>query len=230
MVFAIRKYLPIKEKRSYLEDLLFWLNSSLQDTEKFSLPENDYQWNLLSETLLQKLEEYSEYLESNPFDQAEPRASQNSNLSILLDNLRAPYNVGSILRSAEAFHADKVLLCGITPGRENAKVIRTSMNASIPTIRYKNSIEAICAYQKEGYAVIAIEKTSRSNNLTQFSLPKTTTKHLIVFGNEEFGLSDELLCLADFTLHIPLFGRKNSLNVSVAAGIALYQLTKTCNK
>lgn len=221
LAFALREFLYGREKRVYVEDLLRWYNACLSENERFDMPQSRTQWQILSQKLLQFIDDEYDYVDSKLFDED---AKQCGKGIILLDNLRAPYNVGGILRSAEAFNAQKVALCGITPGLDNAKVKRASMNVQIETVYFNTSLEAVDFFKAAGFTVISIEKCSGSVDISEVKGLPDTEKRILVLGNEEFGIGQEILEKSDFIVHIPLNGSKNSLNVCTAAGIAMYIL------
>ncbi|MBO5288792.1 MAG: hypothetical protein J6B11_05285 [Spirochaetales bacterium] len=221
--FALREFLYGREELKYIEDLLLWYNACLSPEEQISCPENKTQWQILSQKLLQQIGEDYDYIDDKLFD-SEINCSGKG--VILLDNLRAPYNVGGILRSAEAFNAESVALCGITPTLNNAKVKRASMNVPIKTVYFDNSLEAVKSFKSKGFTIIAIEKCSGSIDISAVKELPDVEKRVLVLGNEEFGVSQEILEVSDLIIHIPLTGSKNSLNVCTAAGIAMYALLK----
>jgi len=138
---------------------------------------------------------------------------------VVADNLRSAFNVGAIFRTAEAFGAEKVILSGYTPTPENDKTARTSLGAdrSIAWEEAANASEAIARLRAEGYTIIALETSERAIDLDEFEWPE---KPALILGNERFGLDHDVLKSADHLLRIPLYGRKNSLNVGIAFGIA----------
>ena len=221
--FALREFLYGREELKYIEDLLLWYNACLSPEEQISCPENKTQWQILSQKLLQQIGEDYDYIDDKLFD-SEINCSGKG--VILLDNLRAPYNVGGILRSAEAFNAESVALCGITPTLNNAKVKRASMKVPIKTVYFDNSLEAVKSFKSKGFTIIAIEKCSGSIDISAVKELPDVEKRVLVLGNEEFGVSQEILKVSDLIIHIPLTGSKNSLNVCTAAGIAMYALLK----
>jgi tRNA G18 (ribose-2'-O)-methylase SpoU len=120
--------------------------------------------------------------------------------------------------------ASKVLLTGITPdAAKNSKVKRTAMNSKIDVSYEKNAYDKILELKEEGYKIISIEKTPGATDIAHY---KEKIPCVVIFGNEEFGVSDDVLSLSDEILFIPLYGNKNSLNVSVSSGIALYHISK----
>lgn len=221
LAFAVREFLYGRKELSYVEDLLSWYNACLAENERLIVPQSRTQWQILSQRLLQLIGEEYDYVDSKLFDENTTHCGKGV---ILLDNLRAPYNVGGILRSAEAFNVRKVALCGITPGLDNAKVKRASMNATIETIYFDSSLEAVKFFKANGFSVISVEKCNGSVDISEVEGLPDVEKRLLVLGNEEFGVCQEILEVSDFIVHIPLSGSKNSLNVCTAAGIALYIL------
>jgi tRNA (adenine37-N6)-methyltransferase len=141
-------------------------------------------------------------------------------LRILIDNLRSAFNVGAIFRTAECFAAEEVILSGYTPTPENEKTAKTSLGTQ-DSIAWSSVAESSFAIEKakaEGYEIVALETAENAVLLEDFEWPE---KALLMLGNERFGLDDKALQSADHFVRIPLFGRKNSLNVGIACGIAL---------
>jgi len=133
-------------------------------------------------------------------------------IGIYLEHLRSAFNVGSILRTVEAFRLGTVFFSSRTPFIDNPKVQKVSMGTfdKVPCL-------ADCSLKQLPRPLIALETVEASQSVFDFSFPEAFT---LLVGNEEYGLSDEALSQADFTIQIPLFGTKNSLNVAVAFGIA----------
>tara|TARA_B100000508_G_scaffold14126_1_gene9683 strand:- start:5807 stop:6277 length:471 start_codon:yes stop_codon:yes gene_type:complete len=146
---------------------------------------------------------------------------------IVLENIRSAYNVGAIFRTADASGVSKVFLVGYTPspidrfGRIQTEISKTSLGASEEvTWQYFEKIEDVLhEMQSEGINVVAVEQTESSVSLADFDEPEQV---VYVMGNEIDGVSDEVLNVADTIVEIPMLGTKESLNVSVAAGIILY--------
>lgn len=139
---------------------------------------------------------------------------------VVADNLRSAFNVGAIFRTAEAFGAERVILSGYTPTPENDKTARTSLGAdrSIDWEEAPTALAAIEQLKAQGYSIIALETSARATDLDEFTWPE---KPALILGNERFGLDHDVLKAADHLLRIPLYGRKNSLNVGIAFGIAI---------
>lgn len=221
LAYAIREQL---HGNNDFEEASIWFEWYSDETLG-GVPQNRDGWIVICEKLLQHLEDNSEYIEESPFDTVD-NIRNCGDVVVLLDNIRAPYNVGAILRSAEAFGLKSAILAGITPGLDNSKVVRTSMKAPIPVEHAESSVEVIKYYKEMGYTVIALEKSSVSVSIVDFATLNVARRRLIILGNEEFGISDELLDLSDYQFHIDLQGIKNSLNVSVAAGVLFYEMSK----
>lgn len=218
-VFVIKEFIYGRKGANSPEEMVSWLNK--YEKNNYLLPIDTKGWGLLAETILQKIGDFSEYIESTPYDNPY-KTRIHTGISILLDNIRSPHNVGAILRTAEAFGIDEVILSGITPGLENSKTKRTAMNVIIDVRHVVSAASCVESYKKSGYTIVSIEKTRNSLDISGFKLENRT---LLVFGNEEFGVSEDILKISDYILHIPLIGAKNSLNVSVAAGIAIFSFT-----
>jgi 23S rRNA (guanosine2251-2'-O)-methyltransferase len=145
---------------------------------------------------------------------------------VVLDNIRSALNVGSIIRTCDAFGIREVYLCGITPGADNFKVLKTSLGAekSIVYTNPRNTFDAIQNLKKRGYQIISLEINKSSTDISSY-IPKRKNV-VLVLGNEVSGISEDVLDLSDEIIMIPMKGKKESLNVSVAFGIAAYCLTR----
>lgn len=146
-------------------------------------------------------------------------------LTVILDNLRSAFNVGSIIRTADCVHLEKIVFCGITAHPPNLKLEKTALGA-LSTLSWehrKTVEEAILDLKAKGVPVIALETTDNSRILweTDFHLPVG-----IVMGNEALGVSKEALRLADDVVEIPMLGYKNSINVAVAFGVVAYEIQR----
>ncbi len=147
---------------------------------------------------------------------------------VILHDIRSHYNVGAIFRSADGAGVDKILVTGYTPtptdrfGRVVPEIHKTSLGASVmvPWVHYATTAEAIVALQAEGVTIVAVEQSDQSISLYDFVPP---TNIAYIFGNEIEGVPADILTLCDTVLEIPMLGQKESLNVSVTAGIVLFQ-------
>lgn len=146
---------------------------------------------------------------------------------VLLENVRSAYNVGATFRTAEGAGVSEIIIGGYTPapkdrfGREVAEIKKTSLGASeMVSWRQVTDIASfIKALKEQGYQIVAVEQAENSVSLYDFSVPE---KVVYIFGNEVDGVSAEVLALSDTIVEIPMAGRKESLNVSVTAGIVLF--------
>lgn len=145
----------------------------------------------------------------------------------MLENIRSAYNVGAIFRTADGAGVEKIYLAGYTPrptdrfGRTQTEIQKTSLGASeiVAWEACETSSDCIATLQRAGFTVVAVEQTATAEPIQSFTVPE---KVVYVFGNEIDGVSDEMLELADAAVAIPMRGQKESLNVSVAAGIVMY--------
>ncbi|MBN2093983.1 MAG: TrmH family RNA methyltransferase [Candidatus Zambryskibacteria bacterium] len=160
--------------------------------------------------------------------------SQAQNIIVILNNIRSSENVGSIFRTCDATSVSKIILCGYTPapidcfGRENKKLTKAALGAE-KTVEWEKeeSLEvASLKVKKLGYKIIGIEQDKNAINYQglKSKLLTRNPKPALVFGNEIEGLSKEDLKLCDIIAELPMLGAKESLNVSVCAGIVLYSL------
>jgi len=142
---------------------------------------------------------------------------------LILHNIRSAYNVGSIFRTADAAGVKKIYLCGYTPTPDNQKVVKTSLGAEkyVPWEYHKQTWQLLKKIKIKKIHIIALEQTKKSVDYRQF---KPRFPLALVVGNEVKGLSKKILTYADKIIAIPMYGRKESLNVAVATGIALYKL------
>ena len=152
-----------------------------------------------------------------------PRAERS--IRVLLDNVRSGHNVGAIFRTSDALAIEKVYLSGICPKPPHKEIRKSAIGAeqevSWEYLDQDDVIDAIHALKQEGFTILALEQCHQSVNLRDF---KTPDQSLLIVGNEVNGIRPELLALCDYSLEIPQYGIKHSLNVSVSAGIALWHL------
>ncbi|HPP64819.1 MAG TPA: TrmH family RNA methyltransferase [Candidatus Paceibacterota bacterium] len=146
-------------------------------------------------------------------------------LIVILDNIRSTYNVGAIFRTADGAGVKKIYLCGITPTPDNEKVKKVALGAEnyINWEKIASNWRLIEKLKKEDYFLIALEQNKKAKNL--FQLKKIKKKKIaLIVGNEIKGISKKILKRVDLILEIEMTGEKESLNVSVAFGIAIYYL------
>ncbi len=154
-----------------------------------------------------------------------------SSLTVVLDNVRSQHNIGSAFRTSDAFRINEVILCGICATPPSPEIHKSALGAefSVAWRHFESNIEAIKSLKEEGYKIICVEQTEHSVSLDSFKHSEIAleenTKYAVVFGNEVHGVDQAVVDLSDFTLEIPQYGTKHSLNVSVAIGIVLYMLS-----
>jgi len=146
-------------------------------------------------------------------------------LYLILPNIRSCYNVGSIFRTADAFGVDKIYLCGWTPDPTHPRVAKTSLGAekTVPWERHKQAWRLVKKLKKDSVRIVAAEQTKNSIDYRKWK-PKYSLA--IIFGHEVKGVPPSLLKRANYIVHIPMVGQKESLNVSVAAGIFCAHIRK----
>lgn len=152
-------------------------------------------------------------------------------LVVVLDNIRSCNNIGSVFRTSDALLIEKVVLCGITATPPNAEIHKTALDAekSVEWEYFEKTEDAVSKLQAEGYQVYAIEQVENSILLTDFS-PEIGEKVAVVFGNEVKGVQQKVVNICNGSIEIPQFGTKHSFNVSVSAGIILWDLFQKLNK
>ncbi|MEZ4804208.1 MAG: RNA methyltransferase [Bacteroidia bacterium] len=145
-------------------------------------------------------------------------------IHVVMDNIRSMNNVGSIFRSADCFGVEKIHLCGITAQPPHRDIHKTALGAedSIPWEYHESTVDLCNSLKANGYILVAVEQAENSVSLKDFKLP-ADTKVAVIFGNETEGVSQEVLDICDNCIEIPQFGTKHSFNVSVCAGIVLWE-------
>ncbi|MBN2746367.1 MAG: RNA methyltransferase [Bacteroidales bacterium] len=151
-------------------------------------------------------------------------------LTIVLDNIRSLSNVGSIFRTADAFLVEEIILCGITATPPHKEIQKTALGAteSVKWSYQTSTEEAVKALINKGIKVFAVEQTNEKIWLQDFKVDNSIPLALI-FGNEVKGVGDEVLALVDGSIEIPQFGSKHSLNISIAAGILIWEVYRKLN-
>ncbi|MFN4300194.1 MAG: RNA methyltransferase [Thermaurantimonas sp.] len=160
-------------------------------------------------------------LDINAFKQA-PKIP----LTIVLDSVRSMHNVGSIFRIADAYRIEKILLCGTTPTPPHREIHKTALGAteSVTWAYIPDILHAIRILKEEDYNLIAVEQATDS--ITPADLPNLCAqyqKFALIFGHEVLGVSQEAIDRCDYCLELPQYGTKHSLNISVCAGIVIYE-------
>ena len=145
-------------------------------------------------------------------------------LIVVLDNVRSLHNVGSIFRSSDAFRVESIYLCGITAVPPQPEIHKTALGAeeTVEWKYYEHTQDAVHELKNDGVEVLAIEQVEGSIMLQNF-IPESNKKYAIIFGNEVKGVQQEVVNMCDNCIEIPQFGTKHSLNVSVTAGILIWE-------
>ena len=153
-------------------------------------------------------------------------------LIVVLDDVRSLYNVGSVFRSADAFRIEAIYLCGITATPPNAEIHKTALGGedSVDWKYFERTEDAVEDLHKKGIFVYSVEQVEHSTKLHTLDLNAESTTnnshYAIIMGNEVKGVKQSVVDMSDACLEIPQFGTKHSLNVSVTAGIVIWEFTK----
>lgn len=146
-------------------------------------------------------------------------------LIVVADNVRSMHNIGSIFRTADAFLVEEIVLCGISGTPPHPEITKTALGAE-ETVKWRHADDALGVVEKlrcDGWKICTLEQTHNSIPLNEFQNRKEERLVLVV-GNEVSGVDQRIVDISDYVLEIPQYGTKHSLNVSVSAGIAMYQL------
>ena len=155
------------------------------------------------------------------------RDSEKNQVIVVLDNIRSMHNVGSVFRTADAFLLEGIFLCGYTPQPPHRDIQKTALGATETVIwkYFTSATEAVNSLKEDGFRVFAVEQVENSIPLQEFTKLEID-KLAVVFGNEVSGVGEEVLKLCEGGIEIPQLGMKHSLNISVAAGIVLWELVR----
>lgn len=186
-------------------------------------------------------------IELGRVDAEEYRKLPETGVVVVLDNIRSAHNVGSAFRSCDSFKTDRICLCGICAVPPSAEIHKSALGAeySVPWEHYDDTLSAVAGLRAEGYTIISIEQTVGSVSLDSFNpyqqacsaseksgghAPDGLTagggapKIAVIFGNEVAGVRQDVVDASDFSIEIPQYGTKHSLNVSVTIGIVLWHI------
>jgi tRNA G18 (ribose-2'-O)-methylase SpoU len=155
------------------------------------------------------------------------RKSEKSPIVIVLDNVRSQSNVGSIFRTADAFIAEAIYLCGITAKPPHREIQKTALGAteSVAWKYFAETSDAVRELKDKGYKIIGIEQVEGSVELQDIQVEKGV-KYALVFGHEVNGVDQDVLNFCDLCVEIPQFGTKHSFNIAISVGIVLWELNK----
>jgi 23S rRNA (guanosine2251-2'-O)-methyltransferase len=145
-------------------------------------------------------------------------------LIVILDNIRSMHNIGSVFRSSDAFLVEKVYLCGVTATPPHKDIHKTALGStdSVEWAYFEKTIDAVDQLKKMGVKIIGIEQTENSCYLENFQIVPNE-KYAVIFGHEVRGVEQEVLNRCDISVEIPQYGTKHSLNISVCAGIVIWE-------
>ena len=148
-------------------------------------------------------------------------------LVVVLDDVRSLYNVGSVFRTSDAFRVECIYLCGITATPPHTEIHKTALGAeeSVDWKYYNDVCEAITDLRSQGYTICAIEQVQGSISLPDFKIDENR-KYAIILGNEVKGVKQEAVDMSDCCIEIPQCGTKHSLNVSITAGLVMWEFFK----
>ena len=169
--------------------------------------------------------------ELNRLDIEQFKKAEKTPLIVILDNVRSLNNIGSVFRTCDAFLIEKIYLCGITATPPNKEIHKTALGAtdSVAWEYEENTLSAVEKLKEQGAYIISIEQAENSTMLNDFE-PNRNQKYAIIFGNEVKGVEQEVVSASDEVIEIPQYGTKHSLNISVSAGIAIWELAMKLRK
>ncbi len=148
-------------------------------------------------------------------------------LTVILDNIRSQNNIGSVFRTSDAFRVKEIILCGITSTPPNTEIHKTALGAenSVKWRYFEDTLTAVNELKNNGYIIYSIEQTQNSVNLETLQIDKST-EYAVILGHEVHGVQQEVVNISDACIEIPQYGTKHSLNVSVTAGIVIWDFFK----
>lgn len=148
-------------------------------------------------------------------------------LVVVLDDVRSLNNIGSVFRTADAFVIESIYLCGITACPPSVEIHKTALGAedSVEWHYFEDACEAVDKLKQKGYKICAIEQVQGSISLENFVVDKNE-KYVVILGNEVKGVSQKLVDNSDFCIELPQYGTKHSLNVSITAGIVMWEFLR----
>ncbi len=148
-------------------------------------------------------------------------------LVVVLDNVRSRNNIGSVFRTCDAFRVEEIVLCGIASTPPHPEIHKTALGAelSMKWSYVEDTLSAVDKLKTEGYSVFSIEQAENSLSLEKLQLDKSS-KYAVIFGHEVHGVQQQVIDESDACIEIPQYGTKHSLNVSVTAGIVIWDFFK----
>lgn len=167
-------------------------------------------------------------IEMNRLSIDEFKESSKLPLIVVLDDVRSLYNVGSVFRTSDAFRIEAVYLCGITATPPHNEIHKTALGAedSVEWKYFATTEEAVRHLHDNGYFVYSVEQCEGSTKMQTLTLERSSQKYAVILGNEVKGVKQTVVDLSDGCLEIPQFGTKHSMNVSVTAGIVIWEFAR----
>ncbi len=159
------------------------------------------------------------------------REAEKIPLCVVLDNVRSRNNIGSVFRTSDAFRVETIYLCGITSTPPNAEIHKTALGAedSVKWEYVEDTLQVVNQLKNKGFTIYSIEQVENSISLENIELDKQK-KYAVILGNEVYGVQQSVIDASDDCIEIPQFGTKHSLNVSVTAGIVIWDFFKKVYK
>lgn len=166
-------------------------------------------------------------IELNRLDAEEYKRARKLPVTVVLDNVRSQHNIGSAFRTSDAFLVEKVVLCGICAVPPTPEIHKSALGAEFSVEwDYRNdAVQAVSELRDAGYTLIGVEQTENSTSLEDLKVEEGK-RYALVFGNEVKGVNQQVIDMCDECLEIPQWGTKHSLNVSVSAGVVLWEFCK----
>lgn len=163
--------------------------------------------------------------ELNRISVSEFKEANKTPLIIILDNIRSLNNIGSVFRTADSFLIQKIYLCGITATPPHRDINKTALGStdSVTWEYVESTLDLVNKLKEENVTILSIEQAEQSISLDNF-LPTENETYAVIFGNEVKGVSQEVVSVSDVVIEIPQFGTKHSLNISVSAGLVVWDL------
>lgn len=170
--------------------------------------------------------------ELNRIDISTFKSIKKTPLIIILDDIRSLNNIGSIFRTCDAFKIEKIYLCGITATPPNRKITKTAIGAteSVDWEYYENINDLVSELKNNETIIWAVEQTENSKTLSEIENIEGNKKHVLIFGNEINGVKQDVINSCNNVIEINQYGTKHSLNVSIAAGIVIWNFFKLLSK
>ena len=166
-------------------------------------------------------------IELNRLDTEEYKRARKLPVTVVLDNVRSQHNIGSAFRTSDTFLVEKVVLCGICAVPPTPEIHKSALGAefSVEWEYRDDAVMAVTELRDAGYSIVGVEQTENSTSLEDLKV-EDGKRYALVFGNEVKGVNQQVIDMCDECLEIPQWGTKHSLNVSVSAGVVLWEFCK----